>query len=71
MGLRNRNSAELPPDVSDLFHFVGEDSWSFFKILRLGHTFLNDSVDQWEENSDWRRAKGIVDVLRVANDAAE
>ena len=28
-------------------------------------------VEQWSQNADYKRAKVIVDALRVANDAAE
>ena len=62
----------LPADSSnDLSVYVGKDSWSFFKILRFQHSFLSLPVEQWSQNADYKRAKVIVDALRVANDAAE
>ena len=70
-GFKKPQFPELPSEDCDLSHFVGKDSWSFFKILRLGHSFLHLPVDQWNQNSDWMRAKSIVDALCVANDAAE
>ena len=62
-GFKTPRFPEKPPDDYDLSYFVGKDSWSFFKILRIGHSFFHLPGDQWNDSSDWRRAKTIIDVL--------
>ena len=54
------------PEHVDLSDFIGEDSWSFFKILCIREGFLQLPVSQWSSNSDWLRGKSIVDALHVA-----
>ena len=63
------------PDIGDgpleLSHFIGEDSWSFFSITRIGYEFLNVPVEQWESDCEYNQGKDIVDNFLVVNDAAE
>ncbi len=51
--------------------FVGQGSWSFFKILGVYTQFQFQPVDEWPNVSSYLEVKSIVDSLRVANDVAE
>lgn len=64
------------PDISkaetmDLSVFVGEDSWSFFELMKVEAEFLSKSVCEWETDDQYLTAKEIVDNICVVNDAAE
>ena len=43
---------------NDLSELVGEDSWSFFQILKLDTGFLELPVDEWESSSSFQVGKG-------------
>ena len=43
----------------DLTVFISEDSWSFFIILKLDHSFLYVPVDEWECEPSYINIKEI------------
>ena len=55
----------------DLSDFMGEDSWSFFHILKLKSSFISLPVKEWPANCDFQEGKRVVDSLSVVNDGAE
>ena len=50
---------------------MGNDSWMFFKILKLDSSFLPQPIDTWKKNPAFVDAKIIIDHNKVVNDAAE
>jgi hypothetical protein len=50
--------------------FIGEDSWSFFSLLKLEDSFLSLPVGEWEMDKGYQKGKEIVCNLAVVNDAA-
>ena len=57
--------------VPTLVELVGQDSWAFFRILRIPPAFLQKPVEEWESDCDFKAGKHIVSHLSVANDGAE
>ena len=54
--------------VEDL---VSQDSWQFFKHMKINPTFLTKPVVSWMEDMKYVQGKGKVDALKVMNDSAE
>ena len=54
-----------------LNELVGEDSWSFFHIIKLGTDFLNLTVEEWESGSSFQDGREVVDSLCIVKDGAE
>ena len=54
--------------VEDL---VSQDSWQFFKHMKINPTFLTKPVDSWMEDTNYVQGKEKVDALKVVNDSAE
>ena len=61
----------IPNLPFDLSHFVGPESWRFFKILQLDCSFVRLPVSEWAANDAFLQGKEIVENLRVVNDTAE
>jgi hypothetical protein len=62
----------MPTKVTeDLSRYVGIDSWSFFKIMKIKSDFLCKSLTDWESDDGYKKAKLIVNSISVVNDAAE
>ena len=56
----------------DLTTFVGDDSWSFFEIMKINaEGFITKPIEEWPLYDEFTRAKSIVENLCVVNDAAE
>ena len=63
---------EVPIEhATELSTFIGRNSWIFFRILRLDHSFLNLPVEEWNSSSSYLAAKEVVNNICVVNDAAE
>ena len=63
---------KLNDDFSrDLDFYEGNDSWMFFKILKLDSSFLPQPINTWKKNPVFIDAKIIIDQIKVVNDAAE
>ena len=62
----------MPTKVTeDLSRYVGIDSWSFFKIMKIKTDFLCKSLTDWESDDGYKKANLIVNSISVVNDAAE
>ena len=62
----------MPTKVTeDLSRYVGIDSWSFFKIMKIKTDFLWKFLTDWESDDGYKKAKLIVNSISVVNDAAE
>merc|ERR1712002_786088 len=56
----------------DLTMFVGDDSWSFFEIMKIkAEGFIKKPVEEWLLHEDYERAKCIINNLSVVNESAE
>ena len=55
----------------NLSEFVGEDSWSFFHLLKINTGFLYLPAKDWSSNPQFQAAKEVVASYSVANDGAE
>ena len=63
---------KMPTEVSqDLSTYVGPDSWSFFKLLKLDDGFLYKPVEDWHSDEQYNMARLTVNSISVVNDAAE
>ena len=56
---------------SSLESFIGEDSWSFFGIMRLDPAFLQKPVADWLSDISYLDGQKTIDSLSVVNDGAE
>lgn len=50
---------------------VCQDSWAFFRILRIPPAFLQKPVEDWASDDDFKAGKYVVSHLSVVNDGAE
>ena len=55
---------------ADLSEFVGEDSWSFFHLLKINTRFLDLPAKDWSSNPQFQAAKEVVASFSVVNDGA-
>ena len=39
-----------------LSEFVGSDSWTFFRLLKIDHQFLRKPVEQWNNDQSYEVA---------------
>lgn len=63
---------EMPTEITeDLSRYVGMDSWSFFKIMKISQEFLYKPVTEWASDEGFESAKLVVNSISVVNDAAE
>ena len=60
-----------PTSELKLENFIGQDSWKFFDLMKIGTTFLELPVSDWSSDAEYLRAKEAIDTLNVVNDAAE
>ena len=44
---------------------------NFLKVLKLDSSFMNEPVSSWDDVESFKRAKLVVENLKVVNDAAE
>lgn len=58
----------LNKDIED---FVCADTLKFFQRFQLSISFLNLDPRFWEENAEYKASAGMVQKLKVVNDAAE
>lgn len=58
-------------DTLDLVSFFGQNSWHFFKLLKINSSFLGQPASTWSGNNDYQKAKAIVANLSIVNDLAE
>ena len=58
-------------EENDLRSFIGQDSYMFFKMLKLDSQFLSLPVKQWETDVGYQLGKHVISNLCVVNDAAE
>ena len=56
---------------SALEDFVNQDSWFFFKSLKINHSFLSYPSLTWSTFPEFEEAKATVKSLHVINDSAE
>ena len=71
-GFGKPNLPEIPDnDDHNISDFAGEDSWSFFKILKLDTEFLGKPIEDWEDDQGYVAGKEVVQSLSVVNDGAE
>ena len=62
----------MPTKVTkDLSRYVGIDSWSFFKIMKIKTDFLCKSLTDWESDDGYKKANHCVNSISVVNNAAE
>ena len=61
----------IDSDVRDMISLFGPDSWIFFNLLKLDHTFLADPPREWNTLDSYARSKEIIDNLFIVNDTAE
>ena len=40
-------SSKVEADILELSHFINEDPWSIFKLLKIGKNFIKDPVEEW------------------------
>ena len=52
-------------------NFVWQDSWKFFKQIKIDRTFLDKPVACWPDDPNYVQGKQNVDALKVVNDSAE
>ena len=63
---------EIPVEpTEDVSAYVGEDSWSFFRILGIDSNFMKKPVEEWCGISSYVMNQEVINSLRVVNDAAE
>ena len=64
---------DLPLNIMEasLEQFVGKDSWSFFRILKLESSFLDLPVESWDKDEGFKAAETVVKNIKVVNDSAE
>lgn len=60
-------------NISDLKleHFVTKNTLFFFEKLQLSVEFMDDAVDNWENNKSYINGLLIVKNLQIVNDVAE
>ena len=51
--------------------FIGNDSWTMFKLLGIDSSFVNDPVPEWNKSDSYLHGKDVLSNLPVVNDAAE
>ena len=51
--------------------FIGQDSWMFFKVMKVDTAFLERPVSSWCSDPGYLRAKEVIGTLSVVNDSAE
>ena len=70
------NSAQSMPQSKNfgskiLKDFIGHDSWTMFKLLKVNSSFFNEPVAEWHTNNDYLHGKYVISNVPVVNDAAE
>ena len=55
----------------DISYFVGEDSLTFFQILKIDTSFLHIPVEFWNDSKSYCDAKKLISAICVVNDATE
>ena len=70
-GKPNLPRVSSDPIFLELSAFVGQDTWTFFNLLKLDTSFLSHPVTDWIGLDSYKEAKIIIDNLSVVNDAAE
>ena len=61
-------TGDVVPSLVELF---GQDSWTFFQILRIPPAFLQKPVEDQASNDDFKAEQHVMSHLSVANDGAE
>ena len=56
---------------SKLWDFVTEESWDFFKILKVQVDWLTWPPVRWEESNSYRKIENVITTAKVINDTAE
>ena len=51
--------------------FVGQDSWQFFRILKIDTSFLYQPAERWGNYPLYKTGQMVVNSLKVVNDCAE
>ena len=51
--------------------FIGNDSWTIFKLLKIDSSFINLSVTEQATSDSYCHGKEVLAKLPVINDAAE
>ena len=70
------NSAQSMPQSKNfgskiLKDFIGHDSWTMFKLLKVNSSFFNEPVAEWHTNTDYLHGQYVISNVPVVNDAAE
>ena len=63
-------SLDLKSDTC-LTALIDPDSWYFFEILGLKHSWLSEKVEMWDNDPDFLEAQMFVRSVKVVNDPAE
>jgi hypothetical protein len=60
-------------DLSEktLDNFIWPASQLFFRILQIDKTFMECAIHLWSEQASYQKARKLVSILKVVNDAAE
>ena len=74
-GYRESYLPSVPCKNTTLDELIGNDSWSFFKIIYLPHDFLEKPVEIWPDNAQYQAFQLMfqlmVSNMQVDNDIAE
>lgn len=62
---------QVDPHTTALPDLISNDSWFFFKALKLNTDFLTEEVIEWQANSSYVSSCSVVNNLKVVNDTAE
>ena len=54
-----------------LSNFINDDSMQMFHMLKISNSFLDKSVEEWEQDDAYLKGEEILNALRVCNDSAE
>ena len=55
---------DVPDTLSDDYNlsaFFGDDSWSFFKLMKLSYEILENPIQDWPTDDNFEKGRYIID----------
>ena len=68
--LRKPKFPKIGPKT-ELYDLVTEESLEFFSIIKVDYNWLEQPVDSWKDNEDYKTAREFVHTVKTTNDLAE
>ena len=68
--LRKPKFPKIGPKT-ELYELVTEESMEFFSIIKVDYNWLEQPVDSWKDNEDYKTAREFVHTVKTTNDLAE